>query len=89
MTNLLDVFLQFLDASHVVLIFYAEGDWFSITTRPIKLKGTGVSVHILHQELACILSQQPAKQRFFFQLNKNINNIMSVNMLSQLNKTYS
>ena len=59
---LLKVFLQFLDASHVILIFNAEDHGPGISTSAFELEGARVSVDVVHQELGCVLSQQAAKQ---------------------------
>lgn len=56
----IEIYLQFLDTAHVVLVFDAQTYWLGIGTRTIKLERSGVSVDIIHQEFGCILPQQSA-----------------------------
>lgn len=54
-THLVKIFLQLLNATHVVLIFNAQGYSLRISTGTFKLKGSWISVDIFKQKLLCIL----------------------------------
>lgn len=57
--HLVKIFLKFLYTAHVILIFNTQCQSLGISARTIKLKGSWISIEIIHQKFCSILSKQP------------------------------